>query len=230
MATSRLTFFVINASPSSVLSPSGSDSSRPARLVYPPSETMVTLASGVDRVGEETEQRVGVPVLEGVDGAPRDGTQRKVAVAVRGVDRVDGCDRDAVADVGHDAEDADLTPLVEHVGQPDRSGVVPPLGQVGVDDQPRARRARRRGRDRLRVRPTGSAGDDREGDDRDDRDDRGPHAPRPVSMRQLASSDLHALSGWFTIWAMGMMWYVPSGHVIFGFTSANTPPLDAATS
>ena len=93
---------------------------------------------------------VGVAVLERVAVAPRDVADRDAAVPVRGVDGVDRRDGDVVRHVGHDAEDTYLAALVQHVGDAEHGGVVPPLRQVGVDDHPRHVRGLRRARGRDR--------------------------------------------------------------------------------
>ncbi len=95
------------------------------------------VGAAVDGVREPADQLVGVAVRERVRRAAGDGADRDAAVTVRGVDGVDGGDRHVVLDVGDDAQDPHLAALVQDVGDPDRGDVVPPPGQVGVDDDTR---------------------------------------------------------------------------------------------
>ena len=69
---------------------------------------------------------VGVAVREAVGVAPRDRTDRRLAVPVRGVDGVDRRNRNRVRDVGDDAEHPEVALLLHHVGEAEHGGVVPP--------------------------------------------------------------------------------------------------------
>jgi hypothetical protein len=59
-----------------------------------------------------------------------------------GVDGIDGSHRHRVPYVGHDAQYPDLSPLLENIGHADGGGIIPPQGQVRIDDNPRRARLR----------------------------------------------------------------------------------------
>ena len=76
-------------------------------------------------------------MAEGVCVAVHDGADRNTRVTVRRIDGVDRRDGHAVRNIGHDPEDVNPVPLLQDVGESDRGRVVPPSGEVGVDDDAR---------------------------------------------------------------------------------------------
>ena len=95
------------------------------------------VVAGMDRMWKFADQVVGVAVWRCIGIAVGDRTQRDIGMAVRGVDRIHCRHRKRVLDVRHDAEYPDLSTLGEHIGHADGGGIVPPQGQIGIDDDAR---------------------------------------------------------------------------------------------
>ena len=85
-------------------------------------------------VRELLRKYIAVAVWCRVGGAVGHGPDRYPAVTVRRIDGIERSGSHRIPNIRHDPEDLDLAPLLKDVGHADRRGVVPPQGEISVDD------------------------------------------------------------------------------------------------
>jgi hypothetical protein len=85
-------------------------------------------------MGELLREDIAVPVRCGVRGAVGHRPDPDPGMTVGRVDGIEcgGCHW--ISNVRHDSEDLDLVALLQDIGHSDRRGIIPPPGEIGVDD------------------------------------------------------------------------------------------------
>jgi hypothetical protein len=88
-------------------------------------------------MGQLVREHIAVAMGRSIRRSVGHDSDRDPAVAICGVDGIESGGSYRISNIRHDAEDLDFALLLENIGHSDRSGIVPPEGQIRVDDDVR---------------------------------------------------------------------------------------------